>query len=73
MYRDKLLEALASGPKKPSDLDQVLLGRLFVEGIIPGVLPPYADELGQLVRQGNVRWCFADNGDVWYELNARDS
>lgn len=65
-YRDQLLEQLSTGPKRPSDLDEALLGEMFIPGLI-GKLPPYADELGALINEGIVNWSRADNDIVWYE------
>jgi len=69
-FRERLIATLSDrGPCRPSDLDEALLGRLFLPGI-GGALPPYGDDLGDLAEAGIVRWYRSDKGDVWYELVA---
>ena len=67
-YRAKLCEALMSGPKRPGDLDELILGYFGHIFPLTGTLPPYADDLGALIDEDIVTWHRADDDIVWYQL-----
>ena len=66
-FRQPLLDALATGPKRPGDLDDDLLGELQF-GFLFSVLPAYSDDLTDLVNTGEVKWWRDDEQTVWYEI-----
>ncbi len=71
-YRAKLLEALMTGPKRPGDLDELVVGHFCFQCVSGLILPPYCDALGELVDEGVVTWHRADDQIVWYQLKEDD-
>ncbi len=66
-FRQPLLDALATGPKQPADLDEALLGVMQL-GFLFDKLPAYGGDMTALVNEGKVRWWRDDNQTVWYEI-----
>lgn len=68
-YRERLLQSLALGKIRTGDIDEAVLGGIYMPGLF-GFFAPYAGDLGALIAEGLVKWWIEDNGDVWYELTA---
>jgi len=67
-FRRPLLDALSHGPKRPSDLDEELLGSTQWH-CIQGILPVYGGTLGDLVDEKIVKWWRDSEDIVWYAMN----
>ena len=68
--KSKLIRALKDGPLRTGDLDEAMLGFVFLPGF-SGVLAPYGLALAELISEHRVVWWIADDSDVWYSLRPK--
>ena len=70
-YQQKILDRLALGKARPSELDEACLGNVFMD--FSDQLPPYAGDLQDLIDDGTVVWWEGDMGIIYYELAEENS